>query len=251
MWKWFLWVKHFWVLRCILLLQFSVCFLFSVLVWVAHTVTQQLFTPSKNTPPAPSSFWGSRKKEQLIRLAFCCLIKKSDKKSLSSPLSHFKCGHSSAKCMFVNVNSSLSISWWVLAGSGSSRDPTKETQVTRDPLFLQPPLRLARQGRLLWSGLVLSRVQSVCWWGSGGKGGRSGSFRLPCSDSSMTGRYHISRLQRHTGAIMCGHHRFQHHFEPDVGDKCNHERLGFYWVWVSGCKIQMKTCCESQNMSGL
>lgn len=107
--------------------------------------------------------------------------------------------------MFVNANSSLSISWWVLAGSGSSRDPTKETQVTRDPLFLQPPLRLARQGRLLWSGLVLSRVQSVCWWGSGGKGGRSGSFRLPCSDSSMTERYHISHLQRHTRAIRaCG-----------------------------------------------
>lgn len=35
----------------------------------------------------------------------------------------------------------------------------------------------------------------------GEKEGRSVSLCLPCIDSSMTGRYHISHLQRHTGAI--------------------------------------------------
>lgn len=72
--------------------------------------------------------------------------------------------------IWVHANTSLSISWWVLGGSGCCIHPQGDTS-DKDPFYCQPLLRLPRQGRLLWLGLVQSRVQGVCWWGSGGKGG--------------------------------------------------------------------------------
>lgn len=77
--------------------------------------------------------------------------------------------------------------------------------------FLQPLLRLVCHGWLLWLGLVQSVVQGVCWWGSVKRrrveevGGLVKQmhpapltiFCLPCSDSSMTELYHISRLWIH------------------------------------------------------
>lgn len=56
-----------------------------------------------------------------------------------------------------------------------------------------------RQDRLLWSELVPSGVQGVCWWGSGESEQEEGASCLSCHDSSMTELCYIMHVQRHTG----------------------------------------------------
>lgn len=88
-----------------------------------------------------------------------------------------------------------------------------------------------RQGRLLWSELVPSGVQGVCWWGSGEREQEEGASCLSCHDSSMTELCYIKHVQRHAGkntareTSLCG--PFRHHFQLDVGDKYNRQCMDF------------------------
>lgn len=114
---------------------------------------------------------------------------------------------------------------------------SSQDEVTQDgpPPCASTTSQTGRQGRLLWSELVPSGVQGVCWWGSGEREQEEGASCLSCHDSSLTELCYIMHVQRHAREKhSTGRHHCVDHSDTTFSQMLATNILANVWIFPRG-----------------